>query len=470
MNLTRLPGSMPKVGALLGLALLLLWPRPASALPTFAQAYGIDCSACHTMVPALNAYGRYIQSTAFGALDPAVLKRVIPIVVRESVSYRSTGKLDKLEPADKWTFGNLSVNLVGLLGKTFSYRLEQSLYSNNVSGGNTGHFWVSYNQIFGGDGHLVVGKFDPPAPPAFSYWQDMSGFSSSSIAVGQHAYQLGGQRWGVGFNYVPSGYTTTPFKAQLAYLGNSPPMYNSSTFDSNNPYTPGGAGSDKAFQYKVAWARPDRPVEAGVYGAVGTYILSNGYVNPVDNYNAVGGYVQVDPSKGLPGVLFFYQQTTDSSVGPGRASQSLNQGATSWAWAIEFDESILNGDVMFGIRPAYLFILRQRRTPGLEIGTRLSGDGASALRRVRHRSARSEYLSLSLPHARIGRSRSLERHVRSTGLADRDQVGRSDLPKAEVNPHLTLKKVWPAKNAGHTLFAPSAAPLTGAQETGHFSG
>jgi hypothetical protein len=364
----RWTGGIAKAGTLLGLALL-LWPRPAYALPTFAQAYGIDCSACHTMVPALNAYGRYVQSTAFGALDPAILKRAIPLAVREAVSYRSTGKLDKLEPNDKWTFGSLSVNLVGALTKSFTYRFEQSLYSNNVGGGNTGHLWVSYNQILGGDAHLIVGKFDAPAPPAFSYWQDASGFSSASIAVGQHAYQLSGTRWGAGLNYVPSNFAKLPFKVQTAFVGNAPSMYNASVWDTTNPYTTGSAGSDKAFQYKVAYARPDRPLEAGVYGAVGTYILTAGYVNPIDNYNAVGAYVQRDPVKKMPGMLLFYQQTNDSNVGPGKASQGLVQSATSWAWAFEVDESILNGDIMFAVRPVEYTAGLQASKSGLDVLT-----------------------------------------------------------------------------------------------------
>ncbi|MEO9169770.1 MAG: hypothetical protein ABI282_06490 [Candidatus Baltobacteraceae bacterium] len=32
----------------------------ASAMPIFAKAYGIKCSVCHTIVPGLNAYGRYV--------------------------------------------------------------------------------------------------------------------------------------------------------------------------------------------------------------------------------------------------------------------------------------------------------------------------------------------------------------------------------------------------------------------------
>jgi len=158
--------------ALLGSA---LWPQTALALPTFAQAYQVDCSVCHSFVPALNAYGRYVQSTAFGALDPKVLHKVLPVVVRESINYKSTGDLDTINTQTKqlkYTWLGVSVNVVGVINKYVSYRLEQSLYSNNKSGGSTGHFWVSYNQLLHGDGHLILGKFDAPAPPVYSYWMD----------------------------------------------------------------------------------------------------------------------------------------------------------------------------------------------------------------------------------------------------------------------------------------------------------
>jgi len=63
--------SVPAYVLLASLSLVVLSlaqrPRIAAALPTFAQAYQVDCSVCHSMVPALNAYGRYVQSTAFAA-------------------------------------------------------------------------------------------------------------------------------------------------------------------------------------------------------------------------------------------------------------------------------------------------------------------------------------------------------------------------------------------------------------------
>ena len=314
------------------------------------------------MVPALNAYGRYVQSTAFAALDAGILRRAVPLVVREGVNYHSAGNLASNEPSDRYTYGNLSANLVGVLNKSFSYRFEQSLYENNVGGGSTGHFWIAYNQLLHGDGHLIVGKVDAPAPPAFSYWHDASAFSSPEIAVGQHGYLLDGTRWGVGFNYVPKNYVKQPYKVQLAYLGNAPSLYNPSVFSNSNPYAPDQSGSDRAFQYKAAFARPDQPIEAGVYGAVGSYILANGYAHPSDAYRATGVYAQRDPVGHVPGVLVFYQQTYDANVGPGDGSTPLVQSATSRAFALELSESFLHGDVMLAVRPVeYLSGLQDRQ-------------------------------------------------------------------------------------------------------------
>ena len=44
-------------------AAVLATSRPAEAMPNFAQAYGVACSECHVQIPALNAYGRWVQRT-----------------------------------------------------------------------------------------------------------------------------------------------------------------------------------------------------------------------------------------------------------------------------------------------------------------------------------------------------------------------------------------------------------------------
>lgn len=38
-----------------------LWPATATAVPSFARQTGLACSACHTIPPQLNAFGRYFK-------------------------------------------------------------------------------------------------------------------------------------------------------------------------------------------------------------------------------------------------------------------------------------------------------------------------------------------------------------------------------------------------------------------------
>ena len=55
------------VTVLVSAVVVLAMSKPAQAMPNFAQAYGIKCSECHIQIPALNAYGRYVQRTGYGA-------------------------------------------------------------------------------------------------------------------------------------------------------------------------------------------------------------------------------------------------------------------------------------------------------------------------------------------------------------------------------------------------------------------
>jgi hypothetical protein len=308
-------------------------PR-ATALPTFAQAYHVDCKVCHTMVPALNSYGRYIQRTGLAALDPSVMKQVLPFLIREAVNGRSTGKLDATQPNVKITSTSLSADAVGFIGTSVTYRAEQSFYSNDVSGGGFGRGWFSYNDLFNKNGHLMVGKLEPSTMPVYSNWSDMTGFSSSSIAVGKHTYALGSARWGAAFNYVHA-----PIDAEISWSAGGSNLISAADFTTN-------PGADKVLHYKLAYATPNKPYEIGVYGASGGYVIST---TALDRYSASGVYAQRDPVNGVPGVILFYQITSDSNTGTG--SKGAIVPAAGHAYAVELYEPIFNGDVMIGFRP-----------------------------------------------------------------------------------------------------------------------
>jgi hypothetical protein len=58
--------------------------RPTEAMPPFAQAYGVHCEVCHTIVPALNAFGRNVQRSGYATLDADTIHRTSPLWIGEN--------------------------------------------------------------------------------------------------------------------------------------------------------------------------------------------------------------------------------------------------------------------------------------------------------------------------------------------------------------------------------------------------
>src|SRR5271165_3229090 len=116
--------------ALVLAAAFLLAPATATrvrAMPTFAQAYGLDCKVCHSQVPSLNAYGRFVQRSMYGALDPAGYKGTFPIWIGEQVNYDSTSDSPKEQ------VGNIAGHFVGVY-PGWTAHVQQWFVQNNDTG------------------------------------------------------------------------------------------------------------------------------------------------------------------------------------------------------------------------------------------------------------------------------------------------------------------------------------------------
>ncbi|TAM88164.1 hypothetical protein EPN42_09850 [bacterium] len=323
------------VGLGIGLALTGIHAKPSQAMPPFAQAYGVSCDTCHTMVPALNAYGRYVQHTAYASLDPTVLKDTLPIWVGEQINGDSAGAGDPVNPTHTVTVGNLALHAVGYIGRDWTYHFQQWLYQNDQSGGGLDTAWVTYNNLFHRDGHLFIGKIEAPGPSPFSQWFDLSGFATPEIAVGEHAWQLDGNRWG-----TKLGYFHKPFDLEAGWLAGSGDLVTGTDFDSNL--------SEKTFQWKAAYAPGDRPLEAGLYGSIGTFPLAE--AGQFDRYHSLAAYAQRDPQPhGVPGAMVIYQSTFDGNAGldaNGNALGALN----GHAFTGELYEPLFKGNALIAFR------------------------------------------------------------------------------------------------------------------------
>ncbi|MBV9233018.1 MAG: hypothetical protein JO030_03155 [Candidatus Eremiobacteraeota bacterium] len=309
------------VGALIGFAIGA--PLRTSAMPPFAQAYGVKCNVCHTQVPALNTYGRYVQRTGYSSLDPHVLERAVPVWVGENLNYDVNG-------SPRWTPGNLAVHAVGFLGDDVTYHFQQWIWQNNAAG-DLDTFWMTYNNLLHRDGHLFLGFIQAPAPGPFNQWMDLAPFATPQITVGEHAYELDANRWGAKFNYERGS-----LDIEAGY------MYEGETASSNWSASTDFANTDKTFQYKVAYANPQYPTEAGVYGSRGSFPLAEG---GFDQYWSLAPYVERDPTYGFPGILAIYQFAHDSNPGfntlPGGRLASLGP-TPSTAQTLEIYEAVFN--------------------------------------------------------------------------------------------------------------------------------
>ena len=308
---------MKRISAILAVAagLWLVATGPAAAMPPFAQAYGVKCSVCHTQVPALNTYGRYVQRTGYASLDPHVLTRALPVWVGENTSY------DTQSGTYETQFGNLAIHAVGPIGDDVTYHFQQWIWQNNASG-DLDTFWVTYNNLLHRDGHLFVGLMPPPGPSTFSQWMDLSGFASAEYTVGELTYELDGNGWGSKLNYVKKW-----LDAEAGWFYGGGGWSQSSAF----------INSDKRFQYRAAYADPQNPLEGGIYGSRGSWPLSEG---GFDQYWSLAGYVERDPTTNVPGIFALYNVGLDGNPAFNLGSAGSNSAT------IEFYQPFAEGGMV----------------------------------------------------------------------------------------------------------------------------
>ncbi len=310
------------LGVAFATALVVIGRAPVLAMPTFGEAYGVSCSQCHTAVPALNAYGRYIQRSQYAYLSAPVLKKAIPLWVGYQTNYDSQASAPDTHKA---IFGNVAVHAVGLIGDNWSYHVQQWLKNDN-QGGGLDTAWVSYNNVFKHNGYVEVGKLEVPAPSPYSMWLEIAPFATPEVTVGEHTYQLDANRWGAKIGYLHGAVSL-----DAAYVGSDADLNGASDFV---------PGNGKALQYRAAFMRPKNPVEVGVYGTTGTFPISDGLT---DRYSALAGYIQRDPLHGVPGVFFVYQTTHDSYPLAGATAPANGRGYTLNIYQPIFRDKVVVG-------------------------------------------------------------------------------------------------------------------------------
>ncbi len=327
--------SLPVVGAVVAVALLvpgmLAAPKPTQAMPEFAQATGLQCSACHTIVPLLNAYGRYVQYSGYAVIDRHALAKTSPVWIEEALNYDSTAGAGTGTP--RYDFGNLALHGVGYAADDVTYHAQQWLVQSSESGG-LDTLWIAYNHLFSPDAHLFVGKLEVPAPSAYSQTTDLDGPNASNTVTGEHDWGAtidASNRWGTKFAYVKPG-----LDLEAAYV------LSSDDLNGITDFTPG----DKTFMWKAAYAQPKSPLEAGLFGTIGAVPVSTG----TDSYNSSAAYLELDPNQHYrPGGLLIYQSEFDANPGA-QPSGLAYQALRSRGFSGEVNELLFKGNLLLSAR------------------------------------------------------------------------------------------------------------------------
>lgn len=123
---------MPRLAIVLPLVILLLAgaAAPASAIPLFAQQYGVSCEKCHGVIPHLNAFGAAF--VAYGYRIPGVMPGpAAPVAVKTNLVASNQSLGDGLPKA---IVDEIELLSGGAIGTRASYYFEQYAVDGGMPG------------------------------------------------------------------------------------------------------------------------------------------------------------------------------------------------------------------------------------------------------------------------------------------------------------------------------------------------
>jgi hypothetical protein len=167
-----------------------LAPRAAQAMPIFAQRYNLTCSACHSVLPELNAFGNEFRNRGY-RIDGLPKHGTTVVALREQIGYTDT------PPQGSTTH---TVPAGAILGALEVGRIEAFVHESLGSQGGPSSLFLGY--LAYRDDHSKIlyraGLFELPlvhSPAQRSDTLTTYGFEGSR--VGLNELTLATPRWGL---------------------------------------------------------------------------------------------------------------------------------------------------------------------------------------------------------------------------------------------------------------------------------
>jgi hypothetical protein len=169
-------------------SLVWLSPAPARAIPIFAQRYRLRCTACHSVLPELNAFGNYFRRHGYRL--PIAKHGTTMFAIRYQMSYAQTPAAG----SRRWTPGGI------LLGNADVGNISLFMhYSLGAGGGPSGlylGFLTDYNARTNSE--YRFGLFELPLLQSpGERLDDLQQYGYYGAHVGLNDLPLSSPRWGI---------------------------------------------------------------------------------------------------------------------------------------------------------------------------------------------------------------------------------------------------------------------------------
>ena len=176
--------------AALALGVAAACPRPAQAMPIFAQRYDLQCSACHSVLPELNAFGNEFRNRGY-RIDGARKHGTTIVALREQIGYTETppqGSTARTVPAG------------AILGAVEAGRIEAFVHESLGSQGGPASLFLGY-LAYRDDRSKVLyraGLFELPLVHSPAQRNDtLTTYGFEGSRVGLNELTLATPRWGL---------------------------------------------------------------------------------------------------------------------------------------------------------------------------------------------------------------------------------------------------------------------------------
>lgn len=228
------------------LAMLLLLPGRALAIPVFANGQGVSCQTCHTTYPGMTRYGMMIMMSNFQLLKYHLQRQAFPTSMRVKI----TSFLANKSQAAQTQVADTSLLSGGFLGPNFTWYNEQHLIDTGQPG-ITEQAWLSWNGLLHGINSLQVGKFHTPFPFMPAHAWTLGSYLLATQPTGQNTFVPNDAHWGIAFNGM-----SNEFMYNVSYLAGAQPTQQALDF---NP-----ADSPRTLDFNVGYGGMSIPWSLGL--------------------------------------------------------------------------------------------------------------------------------------------------------------------------------------------------------------